>query len=68
MNVDAKLVQRAAGLSIDPGNLAIVIVGDRAKIEKAVQALDLGPINALTVDQVMGPAPKIDGPAKPEGD
>ncbi len=68
MNVDAKLVQRAAGLSIDPGNLAIVIVGDRAKIEKAVQALDLGPINALTVEQVMGPAPKIDGPAKPEGD
>lgn len=67
MNVDAKLVQRAAGGSIDPGHLAIVIVGDRAKIEKAVQALDLGPINALTVDQVMGPAPRIEGPAKPEG-
>ena len=66
MNVDAKLVQKAAGLAIDPGNLAIVIVGDRAKIEKAVQALDLGPINALTVDQLMGPPPRIEGPAKPE--
>jgi zinc protease len=65
LGVDAKAVQKAA-FAIDPGNLAIVVVGDRAKFEKQVQALDLGPINALTVDQLLGPAPKIDGPAKPE--
>ena len=66
MNVDAKAVQRVAGATVDPGNVAIVIVGDRAKIEKSVQQLDLGPMNALTVEQLMGPPPKIEGPQKPE--
>lgn len=66
MNVDAKAVQRVAGATIDPGNVAIVIVGDRAKIEKSIQQLDLGPMNVLTVEQLMGPPPKIEGPAKPE--
>lgn len=66
LNVDAKAVQRVAGATIDPGNVVIVIVGDRAKIEKGVQGLDLGQINVLTVEQLMGPPPKIEGPAKPE--
>lgn len=66
MNVDARAVQRVASATIDPGNVAIVIVGDRAKIERGVQQLDLGPMNVLTVEQLMGPPPKIEGPPKPE--
>jgi predicted Zn-dependent peptidase len=67
MNVDAKAVQRVAAASVDPGNVAIVIVGDRAKIEKGLQQLNLGQANVLTVDQLMGPPPKIPPPPKPEG-
>ena len=66
MNVDAKAVQRVAAANVDPGNVAIVIVGDRAKIERSLQQLDLGAMNVLTVEQLMGPPPKIEGPAKPE--
>jgi predicted Zn-dependent peptidase len=67
LGVDARAVQKAASATVDPGNVAIVVVGDRAKIEKAVQQLDLGPMSVLTVDQLMGPAPRIEAPAKPEG-
>jgi predicted Zn-dependent peptidase len=65
LGVDARAVQKAAA-AIDPGNLAIVVVGDRAKIEKSLQALDLGPINALSVDQLLGPPPRIEAPGKPQ--
>jgi hypothetical protein len=34
-----------------------VVVGDRAKIEPGIRALNLGPINILTVDDVFGPLP-----------
>ncbi len=67
LGIDAKSVQRVAAATVDPGNVAIVIVGDRAKIEKGIQQLDLGQTNVLTVDQLMGPPPKIAAPAKPEG-
>jgi predicted Zn-dependent peptidase len=66
MSVDAKAVQRVAAANVDPGNVAIVVVGDRAKIERGLQQLDLGAMNVLTVEQLMGPAPRIEGPAKPE--
>jgi zinc protease len=66
MNVDAKAVQRVAAAHVDAGNLAIVVVGDRAKIERGLQQLDLGQMNVLTVEQLMGPPPKIEGPTKPE--
>lgn len=65
LDVDLKAVQRAAQATIDPANLAIVIVGDRAKIEKGLAGLELGPIQALTVDQLLGPAPAVDSPARP---
>ena len=37
-------VQRVARRYIDPSRLAIVIVGDRASVEPAIRALDLGPV------------------------
>lgn len=51
-------VQRVAQKYIVPEKMAIVIVGDRKKIEPAVSALNLGPLHNLTVDDVLGPAPK----------
>jgi hypothetical protein len=33
-----------------------VVVGDRQTIEPGIKALNLGPINLLTIDQVFSPA------------
>ncbi len=51
-------VERAAAW-IDTANLAIVVVGDRAKVEAKLRALNLGPLKLLSVDDVMGPAPQL---------
>ncbi|MEO6325617.1 MAG: pitrilysin family protein [Thermoanaerobaculia bacterium] len=58
--VSSDQMVRAARAQIDTGNLAIVIVGDRATIEKPLQALKLGTFQVLSVDDVMGPAPKLE--------
>ncbi len=52
-------VQRVAQKYIDPSRLAIVIVGDRQKIEGPIRALNLAPIKVLTIDDVFGPAPAL---------
>jgi predicted Zn-dependent peptidase len=54
-------VQRVAQKYIDPAKSAIILVGDRAKIEKGVRALNLGPIQLLTIEQVLGKPPKVEG-------
>lgn len=52
-------VERVARKYIDPERIAIVIVGDRKKIEKGVAALNLGPIEDLTIEDVLGKPPVI---------
>lgn len=59
--VTQKDVQRVAKKYIDPEKVAIILVGDRAKIEKGVRALNLGPIELLTIEQVLGKAPQVEG-------
>jgi zinc protease len=54
-------VLRVASKSIDTANMAIIIVGDKATIEKKVAALNLGPIKLLSIDDVLGPAPVLNG-------
>jgi len=54
-------VQRVAKKYIDPEKVAIILVGDRAKIEKGVRALNLGTMQLLTIEQVLGKAPKLEG-------
>jgi predicted Zn-dependent peptidase len=54
-------VQRAARKYIVPDQMAIIVVGDRATIEESIRALDLGPIENLTIEDVLGPAPEIGG-------
>jgi predicted Zn-dependent peptidase len=54
--VTAADVQRVARKYIDPNKMAVVVVGDRQTIEPKIKALNLGPINVLTIDQVFSPA------------
>ena len=60
LSVTAEQFVKGAREQIDTANLAIVIVGDRATIEKPLRAMNLGTIQILSVDDVMGPAPKLD--------
>jgi len=46
--------QRVARSYIQPNRMAVVVVGDRKTIEPAIRALNLGPINILTIDVVFG--------------
>ena len=54
--VTAEDVKRAADRYILPGRFAVVVVGDRKMVEAQVRALNLGPVNVLSVDQALGPA------------
>ena len=47
-------VQRVARTYVQPDTLAVVVVGDRKAVEPGLKALNLGPINYLTVDEVFG--------------
>ena len=55
--VTAADVQRVAQKYIKPDHLAVVIVGDQKVIEPGIRALNIGPIKAMTIDDVFGPKP-----------
>ena len=57
--VTAADVQRVAQKYIQPGRVAVVVVGDRKAIEPGIKALDLGQISVMSVDDIFGPAPTI---------
>jgi len=52
--VTAAAVQKAAATYIQPKKMSVVVVGDRKTIEPKVRALNLGPIQFLSVDEVVG--------------
>ncbi|CAN5785158.1 hypothetical protein BH23GEM10_BH23GEM10_07410 [soil metagenome] len=52
-------VERVAREYIDPDNVAIFIVGDRAVIEQQVRDQQLGEIRFLEVTDVLGPVPVL---------
>src|SRR5207237_7711641 len=56
--VTAADVQRAAQKYVQPDRFAVVVVGDRSKIEAPIRALNLGAIEIMTVDDMFGPPPK----------
>jgi zinc protease len=58
--VDAAALQQAARGAIDTKRIALVVVGDRAKVEAPLRALHLGEIRNLSVDDVMGKPPAIE--------
>jgi zinc protease len=47
-------VTTAANQFIVPDNMLVVIVGDRAKIEAGIRQLNLGNVNFLTIEDVLG--------------
>jgi zinc protease len=47
-------VRRVAEQYVDPTKVAIVVVGDRQKIEPEIRALNLGPIRVRSVEEVFG--------------
>lgn len=51
-------VRRVATEYIDPAKVAVVVVGDRSKIEADVKALNLGPIKVQSVEELFGVAKK----------
>jgi zinc protease len=53
-------VQRVAKKYINPEKVTIVIVGDRKTIEKPLEALKLGKIVNLTIQDVLGKPPKVE--------
>jgi predicted Zn-dependent peptidase len=48
-------VEKAATQYIQPDKFAVVVVGDRKAIEAGIRALNLGPVEVLSVDQALGP-------------
>jgi predicted Zn-dependent peptidase len=48
-------VQKATTQYIQPDKFAVVVVGDRKVVEAGIRALNLGPIEVLTVEQALGP-------------
>jgi predicted Zn-dependent peptidase len=54
-------VLRTAKKYLDPEKVAIIVVGDRKVIEKGVRGLNLGPLQVMTVEQVLGKAPALEG-------
>jgi zinc protease len=52
-DVTAAAVRRVAAAHIEPANLAVVVVGDRARIEAPIRALDLGEVRIVGVEDVL---------------
>jgi zinc protease len=53
--VSAADEQRVAQKYIQPARFIVVVVGDLKKIEAGIRALNLGPIEIVTIDDVLGP-------------
>jgi zinc protease len=59
LSVTGDEVAAAAQTYLDPAKMIITVVGDRAVIEKGIQALNLGRVEVLSIDEVLGKAPKL---------
>jgi hypothetical protein len=46
---------KAATKYIQPDKFAVVVVGDRKVIEAGIRALNLGPVQVMTVEEALGP-------------
>jgi zinc protease len=59
LSVTAEDVQRVAKKFLDPEKMAVVLVGDRKEIQEKIVAMKLGPMQTLTVEDVLGKPPVI---------
>ena len=60
LNVKEDEVNAAAKKYIVPDKMIVVVVGDKAKTEDGVKALNLGEIKNLTIEDVLGKVPVIE--------
>lgn len=51
--VTADAVQKAASRHIQPARTIVVVIGDRKTIEPGLRALKIGPVRAVTVEELM---------------
>jgi zinc protease len=51
--------QRVARRYVDPRRVALVVVGDRQTIAEGIEAMELGPVRHLSVEDVLGKAPEL---------
>jgi predicted Zn-dependent peptidase len=59
LSVNAEQVHAAADKYIQPVQVAIIIVGDRQKIEQGVKDLNLGELKFYTIEDVLGKVPEL---------
>jgi predicted Zn-dependent peptidase len=57
--VTAADLTRVAREHIRPDRLSVVVVGDRKAIEAGIRALDLGAMTVLSVEDILGPPPRV---------
>jgi predicted Zn-dependent peptidase len=50
---------RCAKTYIDVANMAIIVVGDREKVESGIRELGLGPLTVWSIEEVLGPPPSM---------
>ena len=55
VQVSSDAIEKAAQRYIQSDRFAVVVVGDRKAIEPGIRALNLGPINVVTIDQLLDP-------------
>ncbi len=60
LNVTGDAVQKTAKKYIVTDQIAIIVVGDKAKVEEGIKKLNLGEVINLTIDDVLGKVPKLD--------
>ncbi len=59
LSVSEEQVKAAAAKYIDPGKLAIVVVGDLSKIKENIEKLHIGRESVVSIDDILGKAPTI---------
>ena len=59
LSVKKEDVERVAKKYIDLNNIAIVVVGDRAKVEKGIQDTKIAPVQNFVPADILGPMPKL---------
>lgn len=57
--VTAAEVGQVAETYLDAQGMAVIVVGDRSLIEASIHSLDFGPVDLLTVVDVLGPIPEL---------
>lgn len=59
LGVTQEAAQRVAQKYIDPQGMAIIVVGDREKVEEGLKALDYGPAEVYSIQDVLGEVPTL---------